>query len=240
MISKTEWDAALAACMAVERAKLGPSPTADELVGYIRGTLSEDDTRRVRAAVVYDPDLDGLFDEPDDRGVPLSDIQVAHDWVALQARVRAQSQPRRESSRMLLAAAALIAVMITALIAPRLLERDSSGESVRVELRPTARRGPAGIEPYVVPHGAEQYVLVPMLVGEAQYESYRVHIVPDDPAQSTWESPSLRRLDDGTVPVTVDGHELREGGSTVEVYGLDAGEPHLVERYAIFVQRATR
>ena len=64
MITRNDWDDALDAWVEEERERLGGPPSPREIAGYLRGELSTAERARVRALLVYYPELTPLLDEP--------------------------------------------------------------------------------------------------------------------------------------------------------------------------------
>jgi hypothetical protein len=61
MITKTDWDAALDAWVDSECERLGGPPTQEQLAAYLRGELPPDEAARMRALLVYYPELTPLL-----------------------------------------------------------------------------------------------------------------------------------------------------------------------------------
>ncbi|HEX6099178.1 MAG TPA: hypothetical protein VF432_22890 [Thermoanaerobaculia bacterium] len=63
MITKNDWDDALNAWAEEERERLGGPPSPEEVMAYLDGELSGAAAERVRALLVYSPELTPLLDE---------------------------------------------------------------------------------------------------------------------------------------------------------------------------------
>src|SRR6185436_14746689 len=64
MTNKSEWQEANRRLTAEQREKLGEPPTAEELLAYSRGELSESDEERIRDLLVAYPELARMYGAP--------------------------------------------------------------------------------------------------------------------------------------------------------------------------------
>src|ERR1043165_304475 len=64
MTNKSEWQEANRRVMAEQREKLGEPPTADEMLAYSRGELSESEEERIRDLLVAYPELSRMYAAP--------------------------------------------------------------------------------------------------------------------------------------------------------------------------------
>src|SRR5260370_31105605 len=90
-VEKSDWQAASRELMAEARARLGPPPTAEEMLAYTRGELSEKEEARVRELLVCYPELARSLPEPfpSEGALPgdsdfLTDAEVANHWASVQ------------------------------------------------------------------------------------------------------------------------------------------------------------
>lgn len=63
MMTKDDWDAALDAWAHEERERLGGPPEPEEVVAFLRGELPPAEAARIRALLVYYPELNTLLDD---------------------------------------------------------------------------------------------------------------------------------------------------------------------------------
>lgn len=131
MTTKAEWNAALDSWVAEERDRLGGPPSPEEVVAYLSGELSGDAGARVRALLVYYPELTPLLDG------------------------RIEPRPRRRPFA-LQAYAAAATFVIGALLFVR-DDRDPIVATSHHELTPFRARGPAAV--YELPAGEPQYLV---------------------------------------------------------------------------------
>src|SRR5690349_11643112 len=64
MTDKSEWQEANRELMAEQRRRLGDPPTAEELLAFSRGGLSESEEERIRDLIVAYPELARMYGEP--------------------------------------------------------------------------------------------------------------------------------------------------------------------------------
>ena len=69
MITRDDWNAALDAWVEQERERLGGHPSPAEIAAYLRGELSAAESARVRALLVYYPELTPLLAKPRSRRI---------------------------------------------------------------------------------------------------------------------------------------------------------------------------
>jgi len=63
MITSHDWDAALDAWIIEERERLGGPPSPEEVDAFLTGELNDQEAARVRALLVYYPELTSLLDD---------------------------------------------------------------------------------------------------------------------------------------------------------------------------------
>lgn len=214
MITKNDWDAAAEEFMLAERERLGGPPTPEEVIAYSRGELSEADATRVRALLVYYPDLADILDEP---APP----------------VRAKFSVARALP---IAAAVLFAIFagISQWQVQRLTrERDAPrvlGE--RHALMPLQqRRGASEGTPYLLPARQKSSQLELLVNDTRTYPAYRVSIV-DARGKEQWSAP-IERTQDNTFELSVFHAFLGEGTYRIRVYGVQNDSEELLQSYAI-------
>lgn len=208
MITKHDWDAALDEWMFAERERLGGPPTPEEVVAYTRGELSGSDAARVRALLVYYPELTPL----------------------LGATPRAPRRWRRLGRYVPLAAGVLIALL--AMLAPRRGDEPYVHE-VHHELQPLRTRGaraPSAV--HELPRGPERYLLSLTLLHEEDFAAYRLDLV-DERGRVVWTT-SAAPPEDGTIALSLPRSRIAGGTFRIDVSGIDARQrARLLESFRI-------
>jgi hypothetical protein len=202
-----DWDEALDAWVEQERERLGGPPTPKEVVAYTRGELTDTDAERVRALLVYYPELTSLL-VPDDPPVM-----------------------RRSFIRYLPLAAG---VLIALLSIPQWRER--SGPYVlesRHVLHAERARNVAEPPVYDLPAGEERYLLTLVPYATSDFTKYRVEIVRD--GDVVWQT--VTSTPDGTIALSIPRALLEKGTHRIDIYGVDADGEHRLDRYRVRVVR---
>ena len=198
-----EWDEALDAWIEDERERLGGPPTPEEVVAYTRGELSDADAERVRALLVYYPELTSLLipDEP-----PATRKSFTH--------------------YLPLAAGVLIALVSI----PQWRERSEPQilES-RHELHAERARGTAEPRLYEVPEGKEGYLLTLVPFAPSGYAKYRVEIIRD--GDVVWHTETTSS--DGTIMLSIPRDMIDDDPVRIDVFGLDADGTHRLDSYRV-------
>lgn len=212
MITKRDWDEALDAWVDNERKRLGGPPTPDDVVQFKLGKLSEAEAARVRALLVYYPELTSILTEPLD-----------------------DPRPRRRASAMQIyavAATVVIAMLTTLLIREHQRPAEPAVHSSRHELTAMHARGPAvALE---LPAGRQRYLIIlvpsePLTKGEYELEIVRGSDV-------LWSASGVEPID-GTFELTIPGRFLRPGRYTLNVFGLAGGRKRITDSYTFDVVR---
>lgn len=205
MITKSDWNDALDAWVGHERERLGGTPSREEVMAYLRGELSSAEAARVRALLVYDPELTPLLNAP----VPKS---------------------RKPRPLQLYAAAATLAIALLTTDAIRQRARNAqpaiptSTHALDADL---TRSGAAAIE-QELPAGEGRYLLTLVPPEPPAAGEYALEIARD--ARVLWSKDGVRPID-GTFLIDVPGKFLEPGSYTA--YVLRDGR--LVARYAFRV-----
>jgi hypothetical protein len=216
MMTKHEWNAALDAWVTAERERLGGPPTPEEVVAYTRGTLVGEEAARVRALLVYYPELTPLLEE------------------------NAPPAPRSFRHLLPIAAGLIIALLGVLLIESRReLARTNEPyvHESRHELRTSRTRGVrgAGLPAYELPAGEERYVLALSAAGMRANHAYRIEIVDASSSAIVWSKAGVRPID-GAFEIAVPREFLREGVYRVNVWD----DEHAVESVSIRVTPQTQ
>lgn len=144
-----EWDVALDPWIATERERLGGRPSSEEIAAYHRGELRDEEAERVRALLVYYPDLTPLLLSSEEKRATLT------HYLPLGA-----------------------GVLIALVSISRWFDRSEPYVYRTVHtLEPLNARGVAEPPVYELPSGQTQYLLT--LVTSSDYKRYRVEIVRD-------------------------------------------------------------
>lgn len=213
MISSNDWDRALDAWVEDERERLGGRPTASEIARFRRGELPKEDAARVRALLVYYPDLTPLL--------------------------RAKSEKRWLGRLMSYAAVAAAAVCVTHLAIEPRLTRETSRPYVhesRYELRGLHSRGGAAETALLELPADEERYLVTIALSESPHDpAYRIELF--DGSTPVWRSGSVQPVD-GTFEVSLPRESLRGGTYRLVVFGVDDDGAHLRDEYRLRVAPA--
>lgn len=184
----------LAALAGDERSRLGEPPTAEELIAYRDGKLTEQAAERVRDRLAADPEwaaiyLDLRSDAATLAAAAPAGTDVDEAWRALEARLEAPAVVplrRRPAGRALLALAAALVVALGVIWL--LLPAGPAGEFYRVDVTGASFRGTpltvprnfAGVEFYVDASAVAEEVVVALrdasggVVREKVFRSERV------------------------------------------------------------------
>lgn len=208
MITKTDWDAALDSWIGDERERLGGPPTPEEVVAYLSGELPPAEATRVRALLVYYPELTPLLEERIEK-----------------PRVLAY----RPRALQLYAVAATLVIAL--LSADALLQRRRNAEPAALSahhvFRPALTR--SGAAPaYELPAGEARYLLSIEPVEKPSGRDHEIEIARE--SRVLWRARGVRAID-GAFVIDVPGRFLEPGTYTLRVRD---GE-RLVARYTFRV-----
>ncbi len=258
MNDKREWQEANRELMAEQRRQLGEPPTAEEMLAFNRGELSEAEEERIRDLIVAYPELARMFCEPvpeapgqgDEDAV--SPQQVAASWNALQQRLRRRSDaspPARDEAqrgRLLFMhhmptaiAAALALVFFGLFVQAESRARYNAEQSNRPrilgapqELDPDGNRGPGAAT--MLRKDGEAYLLKPHLINQLRFPHYQIEL--RDAEDVIWTNRNARPDADEAFQIVVPHSFLREGHTyQLRVLGVDGDEPRLVGTYDLSV-----
>lgn len=241
MMNRTEWQAARDAMLADDRAKLGLPPTAEELLAYERGELSEEDAERVRQLLVAYPELARAyatpFPEADDAALPAEVID--RQW----QRFRAGDAKPEPGGRVLQfwRAFSAIAAAVAVIFGAMLWQKTNAQRQPHVlpEAKILTPDGSRGIEPphlAITPAG-ESVLLTVSVVGANDYEHYRVELLRGDAATPLWSSEPLRLPPGNAFTVEIPSATLAPGTYRLVVEGLRGTASEPVATYSVDIVR---
>jgi hypothetical protein len=245
MTNKSDWQEAERRLSADEREKLGEPPTAEEMLAYSKGQLSESEAERIHDFLVAYPELARAYSAPfpeapregDEDAV--SEEELRTGWTALQRRLgrnRGTPDPRAEAQRgrvvfrhyVPTAVAAALAVVFFALYVQaesraRYYERE--GREPRVLAAPQhvesdGNRGPGGA-PTMLGKEGEAYLLAAHLVHQVRHPRYRIDLV-DASGKTLWSNSSGMPDAQDKFHITIP-HDFLTAGQTyrLRIFGVD-------------------
>lgn len=251
MTSKSEWQEANRELMAEQRGMLGDPPTAEEMLAFQRGELSEREEERVRDLIAAYPELARIYNEPfPDEGDEVGEEQRRASWEALQQRLGERSDaaaPRDDEGQggrvvllryVPMAVAAALAIVFFGLFVraeQRARYYAAASTEPRVlgiaqELDPDGNRGPAAAT--VLRKDGEAYLLKPRLMHQMRYPHYRIEL-HDSRGEVIWTNRTAQPDLDGVFQIVVPHAFLRDGETyRLRISGLD-GEPRLIGVYDV-------
>jgi len=223
MAEQPEWNTLYRRLIAERRTNGGEPPTADEVEALFAGDLTDDEAARVRARLVYYPEMVRVMtaEEPPEDVRILTDDEMREDWAAIQKRIAAPLPiPIRPKRRYLPYATAAIFTLVAlsiAYIASRTSSTPGKPPLVaqrieRRELRPDAILRGGESAPAVALAAADQYVLELLTSNETSNDSYRIEIIDRETNHVSWTRSGLRGGPSGAFEISVSGAVLRPGG----------------------------
>jgi hypothetical protein len=206
MITKHDWDSALDRWIDGERERLGGPPSPEEVIAFTRGELPQRESARVRALLVYYPELTPLLDD----AIPPRAPELA--W--------------RDARLGAIAAAFIIAVLGVLLVLQVRHDREPFAYTSRHTLDLRNSRGGTEWHIYALPANEDQYLLDVLLPEDLPYRAYRVDLTDVRQSKVVWTTADLRAPFSISIPRSF----LRPGTYRMDVYGLTNAKPEHVER----------
>lgn len=224
MITNDDWNAALDAWIAAERDRLGGPPSIEQVVACVRDELADADAERVRALLVYYPELTPLLED----ATPVEQFtrpapRVHRPWAIAAGVTIALLTGLAVESRWELAA----------------LSRKPYIHESRHELRPMRMRGGALPPPYELPANEDRYLLAPMLIEQADYRDYRIDLVDVAEEKVIWSTAGVQPVN-GVFELAIPRKFLRETSYRIDVYGLAGDKAHALESFRFRVPRSRK
>ncbi|HEV8434132.1 MAG TPA: hypothetical protein VGR95_12020 [Thermoanaerobaculia bacterium] len=239
MIRKDDWEVVLARVSAEEREGVALPPTTEEMLAFDQGSLSPEETERVRLLLIAYPELARALAHPlpeDDEPLPAAELD--RRWMEFQ-----QTLPRRrEPSRVLLfwkasaALAAALAIAFGGLLwqARRDLGRPHVIGDERL-LEPDGQRGGAEAALTIAPYSDWCLLTVP-IIGASGYEDYRLDIHGPGQRSAVWRSGVLSRRSNDAFSIVVPRRFLASPGTyQVVLYGVRGGGEERLATYSLRV-----
>jgi hypothetical protein len=244
MTNKSEWQEANRRLMAEQREKLGEPPTAEEMLAYSRGELSESEEERIRDLLVAYPELSRMYAAPfAEEGEPgVSDDQIAAGLADVQRRLGGTVVPLRPPVRHYLpttiaAALALLFLGLFVQAESRARNHARGGQSPRVlgeaqALYPDANRGAAAPTP--LRKDGEAYLLRPYLINKVRYPHYNIEL--HDAKGLVWTGHAAEPAANDAFQILIPHDFLRPGiPYQLRIIGIDGETPKQVGSYDVAV-----
>jgi hypothetical protein len=244
MITKSDWQSANQQLMADERRRLEP-PTAEEMLAYMRGELSEEEEKRIQERLACHPELvrtlTAEFPEAAQPGDPdyVTDAEYAGHWKALQARIKRAPKEARvlQFWRWSAGVAAGLAVVASAAWW-QATDKISQPRVVTEQwvLSPDGRRG-GGAKVVTLTGRGESVLLTVPLIGPQDYTRYRLELIEARTKRAVWKSGALEPADDDTFVILAPRRFFDPGVYQVEVYGINGATEEPLATYSLLVPR---
>lgn len=249
MTDRSEWQKANRELMAESRRALGDPPTAEEMLAYTRGELSENEEERVRDLLAAYPEVARLYGESFPAAPHageadyVADEQLAARFSALQERL----DPSRDAQRGRVLffryvptsiAAALALVFFGLFVQAELRARHYAQQATlprllgaAQELQPDGRRGPDTAT--ILRKDGEVYLLEPHLINQPRYPHYRIALL-DAKGTALWTSHTALPDEEHVFQITVP-HALLRSGETYQlrIFGVDGESEKPLGRYDV-------
>ena len=247
MTSKSDWQDANRELIADQRRQFGDPPTAEELLAYSRGELSESEEEQVRDRLVAYPELARMYAAPfPEEGEGVSELQQRDDWSLLQRRL-GHPGAKAQRGRVLFfryapfSVAAALALLFFGLFVQS--ERNSRYHAAQStvprlladpqELDPDGDRGANA--PTMLRKDGEAYLLKPRLINQVRYPHYGVEL-RDAKNVRLWLNNSAQPDEYDSFQIVVPHAFLRPGERyKLKVFGMDGNVKNEVGSYDLAV-----
>jgi hypothetical protein len=254
MTDKKDWQNANRELMAEQREQLGEPPTAEQILAYSRGELSESEDDRVRDLLVAYPELARMYAAPfPAEGDAVSDEKLRAGWNTLQGRLGSRNdaavRPEAEAQRgrvlffrfVPASVAAAIALLFFGLFVQAESRARYHAEQSRIprvlgdpqELDPDGNRG--SHSETMLRKDGEAYLLKPRLINQVRYAHYRLELLDSKGAQ-LWFNNSAQPDEFEAFQIVVPHEFLRAGGRyELKIFGVDGNARKEVGAYDLAV-----
>lgn len=207
MITKDDWNDALDAWIVEERERLGGPPSPEDVVAYLSGELPPSDAARVRALLVYYPELTPLLSERIEK-------------------------PRARRRPFVLRTYAIAATLVIALLGMDAMQQRRRSAEPAVPSHHTFEaplsRGPESV--YELPAGQPRYVITAVPTEPAAEREYELEITRD--RRVLWRAKDVRPIEN-TFVVDIPGTFLSPGMYALKI----RADGKLVDHYPFRVTR---
>src|ERR1044071_1290687 len=242
MADKAEWQKAGRRLAAEQREKLGDPPTADELLAYSRGELSESEEERIQDLLVAYPELARMYGAslPEEGEPGISKEEIAAGLQDVNRRLGTTPAPRRRVWHYLpttiAAALALIFFGLYVQADNRARDHERDREIPRLlgapqDLYPGGNRGAAATLPH---NEGDAYLLQPHLASAIHYPHYSIELREKN--ELLWSRPSAEPDQEDTFQIVIP-HDFLRAGHTYQltIYGNDGETQKPVGSYEVAV-----
>lgn len=254
MTEKSEWKEANRQLREQARRELGEPPTAEEMLAYSRGELTEKEVERIHDLLVAYPEVARMYGAPfpeaagegDDDAV--SEDEVRAGWSALQrrlARPAGTSTPQAEAQRgrfvfhhyvptAIAAALALVFLGLFIQAESRARSYQREGRLPRVlgapqELDPDGNRGPSA--PVMLQKDGEAYLLKLHLLNQVRHPHYRIEL-HDTNGATLWTNNFAQPDEHDDFQIVIPHRFLDPGTSyRFHIFGVDGEHGRKVGSY---------
>lgn len=242
MTRKSEWQEANRQLTAEQRKKLGDPPTAEEMLAFTNGELSETEEERIRELLVAYPELAKMAAAAfPAESEPVSAEAVERGLQDVQRRLgkAVPLRPRMRHYVPTTIAAALALVFFGLYVQAESRARNTARgcDVPRIlgapqELESDGSRGPA--TPTFLVKDGEAYLLRPRLVDQVRYPHYRIEL--HDKSGAVWTHPFAEADENNAFQIVIPHAFLRPGVAyELRVFGVDADNERLAGTYDMAV-----
>jgi len=247
MTNHSEWQEANRRLMAEQREKLGDPPTAEEMMSYSRGELSESEEERIRDLLVAYPELARMYgapfpEEPEEN---VADEAIEAGFQDLQRRLGGAQDlglMRRKPVRHYIPttiAAALALLFFGLYVQAENRARDNARDRVPYllgapqDLDSDRNRGPAA--PTVLRKDGDAYLLRPHLINQIRFPHYNIEL--HDQNGAVWTSPYGEPDEDDAFLIVIPHGFLRAGVTyQLHIFGVDGQTRRPIGSYNVAAQ----
>lgn len=245
MTNQSEWQEANRRLMAEQREKLGDPPTAEEMLAFSRGELSEPEQERIRDLLVAYPDLARMYSAPfaeEDANSRVADEEIAAGLADIKRRLGGNVVPLRSPVRRYLptSIAAALALLFFGLYVQAESRARNHVRSLQLprilgaaqELDPDDNRGSAAPTP--LRKDGDAYLLEAHLMDDVRYPHYVLELY--DATGAIWTSHPVEAAATNAFQIVIP-HEFLNIGSSyrLRVFGIDGESRRPVGSYDVAV-----